>query len=145
MNMDEFDKIFNLLDAHIFGAVVLEISQDNDFTIKTIDVHIGNDCKKLFKTPEHMLQLLKYKERPVGYYFDGACMPGKGNGGYKTFSVGIFYWDGKSRGHTVYRVRGNSADAEKIYARAAQICAEMDAGTWEAPNEQKSEKIRGGK
>ena len=69
--------------------------------------------------------------------FGGMCAPA--GGGYtavKTFSVGVFEWiarasgRGVKRGPVKARVKGLTAAPEVVYARAAAICAALDAGTY---------------
>lgn len=73
--------------------------------------------------------------------FAGACVPGgiSGWSGQRTFSVGIFRWiptaNGKSRKKSAVgvRVSGSCSDPELVYAKAREIVAALDAGTYHGP------------
>ena len=75
--------------------------------------------------------------------FDGSCAPTapKGWEGQIGFSVGVFEWLPKSGGKGLkrsavkIRVKGFVRDAEKVYARARELCLALDAGQ---PIKQKS-------
>ncbi len=88
--------------------------------------------------------------------FDGEFMPNKDSKFFPgaTFSVSIFQWipkasgKGLKKGKVVYRVRGRVGDAEKVYARAREVCRHFDryaksADTprWEGPTK-KSETVK---
>lgn len=68
--------------------------------------------------------------------FSGQCAP-KGNGTtWSTFSVGVFQWLPKAGGIGVkrsavkVRVKGSSSNPEKVYDKAEEIVAALDAGTY---------------
>lgn len=72
--------------------------------------------------------------------FDGGYMPGiERHNWNQTFSVGVFQWvlkvsgNGIKRSAVKVRVRGQCHDAEKVYAKAREIAAELDAGTYAGP------------
>lgn len=73
--------------------------------------------------------------------FDGECIPGKAHAygvNHKTFSVGVFEWLPKYRkglkaGKVKVRVRGLTADPDPCLKRAAEIAAQLDAGTYDGP------------
>ena len=56
-----------------------------------------------------------------------------------TFSVGVFEWVpagkkiGKKKGKAKVRVSGASANPEAVYAKAREIVADLDAGTYTGP------------
>lgn len=65
-------------------------------------------------------------------------------GGCESFSVGIIQWIPKygKTGHnpkdlkkskSKVRVRGSRQDRQKVYDKAAEICAQLDAGTYTGP------------
>lgn len=66
--------------------------------------------------------------------YDGNCKPGKHYSEQQTFSVGIFQWLPKASGKGVkrsavkYRVRGNIDNADAVFARALEVCTQLDAG-----------------
>lgn len=69
--------------------------------------------------------------------FDGSCAPG-GAAHFGSqqigFSVGVFQWlpksDGKGlkRSAVKIRVKGWVSDAERVYAKARELCQRLDAG-----------------
>jgi len=70
--------------------------------------------------------------------FDGSCAPGVGGAPIWSsqvgFSVGVFQWIPKTGGAGLkksavkVRVKGWVRDAEKVYAKAREICQKLDAG-----------------
>ena len=67
--------------------------------------------------------------------YSGSCVPQMNQFSYaKTFSVGIFEWvpttssAGLKKSAVVYRVRGYCIDADKVYARAEEVCDMFDSG-----------------
>ena len=66
--------------------------------------------------------------------FDGECAPAIGGTytGCEGFSVGIFRWipktsgRGLKKGKVIYRVRGKTNDAERVYAQAREMCKIFD-------------------
>lgn len=75
--------------------------------------------------------------------YDGACMPGGAHECksfmQETFSVGVFEWVAKSsgkgvkRGPVKVRVRGPFSEPEKVFDKAREIAAALDAGTYSGP------------
>jgi hypothetical protein len=70
----------------------------------------------------------------------GNCDPARYHHGYptETFSVGCFQWlpkakGGLKRGPALVRVYGSTSKPELVYAKAKQICKELDAGTYVGP------------
>lgn len=68
--------------------------------------------------------------------FDGSCAPGSmaGWSGQVGFSVGVFQWLPKSggkglkKGSVKVRIKGYMHDADKVYEKAREVCAKLDAG-----------------
>lgn len=68
--------------------------------------------------------------------FDGSCAPGSFGTFHsqETFSVGIFQWvpkaggGGLKRSAVKVRVKGYLQSAEKVYAKALEVCRKLDAG-----------------
>lgn len=67
--------------------------------------------------------------------FSGSCSPHKNGGSmYGTFSVGCFQWLPKSsrkglkKSAVIFRVKGNSSNPDKVYAKAREICEKLDSG-----------------
>lgn len=75
---------------------------------------------------------------PVGTHaFYGACAP---LGGFRntaeTFSVGCFEWipasgGGTKRGPVKVRIKGWTSHSQVVYDFAAEICKQLDAGTYD--------------
>ena len=71
--------------------------------------------------------------------FSGACVPGSGWPGQHTFSVGVYEWVPKASGKgckksaVKVRVSGPIDDYDRVYAKAAEITAAIDAGTYTGP------------
>jgi len=71
--------------------------------------------------------------------FSGACRPGSGHASHGTFSVGVFEWVAKAGGRGVkksavkVRVSGSTGHPERVDARAAEIAAALDDGTYTGP------------
>lgn len=72
--------------------------------------------------------------------YAGSCDPalGCGNSRFQTFSVSCFQWvprsgKGLKRGPCKVRVRGSADHPENIYRKAAQICKQLDSGTYSGP------------
>lgn len=67
-----------------------------------------------------------------------SCGPGDGYG-FHTFSVGVFEWVKRSsrfgvkRGLVKVRVEGLSSQSEAVYAKAAEVVNQLDAGTYAGP------------
>lgn len=86
-------------------------------------------------------------ERKVGTHgFHGSCAPQGGRtyfGGQRTFSVGCFQWEpcssgnGFKKGPVKVRVSGPVDRWEQVEARAREICAQLDAGTYAGPKNAK--------
>ena len=59
--------------------------------------------------------------------------------GFHTFSVGVFEWVERStrfgvkRGLIKVRVEGLSSQSEAVYAKAAEVVNQLDAGTYTGP------------
>lgn len=83
----------------------------------------------------------KGKDMEAGKHgFSGACRPGgEYPGQFTTFSVGVFEWVPKASGKGVkrsavkVRVSGLTAQPERVDAKAAEIVAALDAGTYKGP------------
>ena len=71
--------------------------------------------------------------------FSGSCAPGGAGTLWHTFSVGVFQWVAKAGGRGVkksavkVRVKGVCSTPEKVYEKAAEIIAALDAGTYSGP------------
>ena len=71
----------------------------------------------------------------------GSCDPQRHGGftGTQTFSVGVFEWLprksglGQKPGKVKVRVAGNVSEAQKVYDKATEICAALDAETYRGP------------
>jgi hypothetical protein len=67
-----------------------------------------------------------------------SCGPAEGYGSH-TFSVGVFEWVERStrfgvkRGLIKVRVEGLSSQSEAVYAKAAEVVNQLDAGTYTGP------------
>lgn len=81
--------------------------------------------------------------------YTGICQPGDGKCIYfETFSVGVFEWIGKAgtkgnnpehlkKSVVKVRVYGLVKHPEKVYDKALEICALLDAGTYDGPKKVK--------
>jgi hypothetical protein len=71
--------------------------------------------------------------------YSGACAPGDYGGVWDTFSVGVFEWvprksgRGTKRSKAKVRVKGPSEHPERVYAKAREIAAQLDTGTYAGP------------
>lgn len=70
--------------------------------------------------------------------FSGACAPGQRYGGFGlTFSLGIFEWvptkKGLKKSAVKVRVKGPTSKPELVEAKAREIAAALDAGTYSGP------------
>lgn len=74
--------------------------------------------------------------------FEGKCAPLSASKSWgdrnKTFSVGVFQWvarreGGVKRGKVKVRVRGWMSAPDPCLKRAAEIAAQLDAGTYDGP------------
>ena len=73
--------------------------------------------------------------------FTGACAPSHAfaSRSWITFSVGVFQWlpkasgKGLKRGPVKVRVAGLVSDPEAVNAKAREIAAQLDAGTYSGP------------
>ncbi len=58
---------------------------------------------------------------------------------WETFSLGVFQWVAKSsgkglkKGNVKVRVKGLTADPDPVFAKAREIAADLDAGTYTGP------------
>lgn len=75
---------------------------------------------------------------PGKHDFSGYCAPNE-KGSWKhqeTFSVGIFQWLPKAnwdcckKSAVIVKVKGQTSDPEAVYAKAREIVAQLDAGTY---------------
>lgn len=72
------------------------------------------------------------------YSFSGACASNPWPS-LKTCSVGVYELvprasgKGEKRGKVKVRVSGNVGDSQAICDRAAEICKQLDAGTYKGP------------
>ena len=76
-----------------------------------------------------------------GFY--GSCAPGTAGvlhySAQETFSVGVFQWESKNNGRgckrraVKVRVKGPFGNPSAVYAKANQIVAALDAGTYVGP------------
>ena len=78
------------------------------------------------------------KQESGRHAFDGACRPHSSATSHETFSLGVFEWvekkhGGLKRGPVKVRVSGRCVDLELVEAKAAEIAAELDAGTYTGP------------
>ena len=78
--------------------------------------------------------------KPGQHDFDGACVPVSGAAPQTmTFSVGCFAWterahgNGLKRGKVKVRVHGLVSDADAVYARAREVCNQLDNGAYVGP------------
>jgi hypothetical protein len=70
--------------------------------------------------------------------FAGSCAPGPSGASQFCaqvgFSVGIFQWvptangKGIKKSAVIVRIQGYVRDAEKVYAKAREVCARLDSG-----------------
>ena len=71
--------------------------------------------------------------------FDGACAPENTKCRFETFSVSVFQWipkasgRGLKRGTAKVRVKGSTDRPEIVFAKAREIAAALDAGTYTGP------------
>lgn len=64
--------------------------------------------------------------------WSGSCAPGASHYRFDTFSVGVFEWlpsrKGCKRGKVKVRVKGSTADPERVYEMARRVVVQLDAG-----------------
>jgi len=81
-------------------------------------------------------------KEPWKHDFDGACSPNKFttfNSSFESFSVGVFEWiptkDGSStkKGKVKVRVKGATSEPDKVFDKAREIVAALDAGVYVGP------------
>ena len=96
-----------------------------------------------------MRQGVKMNKKPWGYDFDGECMPEKGVfSKFEYFSVKIFQWrpnasgKGLKKSPAIHRVRGKSDEPEKVYARAKQICEDLEEADGDISFSKRSETVK---
>lgn len=78
---------------------------------------------------------------PGKHSFDGAFAPGATAAAFiqDTFSVGVFEWlpkasgKGCKRGSVKLRIKGAFCAPEYVYAKAREVAAQLDAGTYRGP------------
>lgn len=82
-------------------------------------------------------------KQPFKHDYSGSCGPGSSfnMSAYtqETFSVGIFQWlpksskNGLKKSSVKVRVSGKVSDPDKVYAKAEEICKQLDAGSYTGP------------
>jgi hypothetical protein len=76
--------------------------------------------------------------------YSGNCAPTNKYCIWETFSVGIFEWIpakfGLKKSKVKVRVSGSTYEPEEVYAKAEEICKQLDSGTYNGPKNVRARK-----
>lgn len=80
------------------------------------------------------MRLKPEERRPGAWDYDGRCAPDgrSGNLWNESFSVGIFQWKVKAKGHgvkkgkVVRRIKGRCVDYKRVYKKAEELCKKLE-------------------